>query len=164
MFHSPAVLCATLMFDSPAVAPSVDAAYTVLVDVLLRALTDVGVSAAVGSAPGAPCDGRFNVVVEGRKLAGTAMRCRTVGARHCLLGHAAILVDETYVNGLAAIEAFERDIGLRHAYARDGCVSAAEEMNRPLRGAPMERLAAALMRVSEPVQRRRDCPDIRESR
>jgi hypothetical protein len=149
VFHSAAVLCVTLMFDSARAAPAIDAAYSGLIDVLVPALTDVGVNATIGPAPGAPCDGRFNVLVDGRKLAGTAVRVRSIGARHCILAHAAIIVDDGYAECLAAIEGFESDLGLCSAYRQDACIGAREIMDPSRRGAPLESLAATLVRRSQ---------------
>lgn len=51
----------------------------------------------LGPAPGAYCDGRFNVRIGGRKLVGTAQRWRRVrgGRDMALLVHGAMQVDDT---------------------------------------------------------------------
>ncbi|MCB1385934.1 MAG: hypothetical protein KDJ80_08325 [Nitratireductor sp.] len=50
------------------------------------------VTAHSAACPGSFCDGAWNVVVEGRKLAGTAQRWRATPAGRVVLIHAAILI------------------------------------------------------------------------
>ncbi|MDN3556927.1 lipoyl protein ligase domain-containing protein [Halomonas maura] len=73
-------------------------------------LADLGVTSAdLGPAPGAYCDGRFNVRVTGRKLVGTAQRWRRVrGCRDmALLVHGAMQVDDTPAALVAVVNAFQ---------------------------------------------------------
>ena len=73
-------------------------------------LADLGVASAdLGPAPGAYCDGRFNVRVEGRKLVGTAQRWRRVrGCRDmALLVHGAMQVSDTPEALVAVVNAFQ---------------------------------------------------------
>jgi hypothetical protein len=57
---------------------------------LANALRDAGVACSVGTRPGSFCDGRFNLLAGGRKLAGTALRVYGVGAGRVLLSHAIV--------------------------------------------------------------------------
>ncbi|WP_372610136.1 lipoate--protein ligase family protein [Halomonas sp.] len=63
----------------------------------------------LGPAPGAYCDGRFNVRIRGRKLVGTAQRWRRVrGCRDmALLVHGAMQVDDTPEALVAVVNAFQ---------------------------------------------------------
>jgi len=123
VFHAPDVLCVTLIVEGSTDRPSIDSAYIHFAALLKDALALLGVKATTGEAPGAPCDGRFNILVNARKLAGTAMRTRASGARLCLLAHAAFLIGERFADGLAAVEKFEREIGLSSTYPADRSVS-----------------------------------------
>ncbi|UYG09133.1 lipoyl protein ligase domain-containing protein [Halomonas sp. M4R1S46] len=66
----------------------------------------------LGPAPGAYCDGRFNVRLKGRKLVGTAQRWRRVrGCRDmALLVHGAMQVDDTPAALVAVVNAFQAAI------------------------------------------------------
>ncbi|PXX99357.1 lipoate--protein ligase family protein [Halomonas sp. LBP4] len=77
-------------------------------------LASLGVQDAdLGSAPGAYCDGRFNVRIAGRKLVGTAQRWRRV--RGCkdmaMLAHGAMQVGETPEALVEVVNAFQDAIG-----------------------------------------------------
>jgi lipoate-protein ligase A len=76
-------------------------------------LASLGVADAdLGPAPGAYCDGRFNVRIGGRKLAGTAQRWRRVrGCRDmALLVHGAMQLDDTPEALVAVVNAFQAAI------------------------------------------------------
>ncbi|MDI5936455.1 biotin/lipoate A/B protein ligase family protein [Halomonas kalidii] len=76
-------------------------------------LASLGVQDAdLGSAPGAYCDGRFNVRVKGRKLVGTAQRWRRVrGCRDmAMLVHGAMQVGETPEALVELVNAFQAAI------------------------------------------------------
>jgi lipoate-protein ligase A len=60
---------------------------------IIRALAELGVTGTIGAAPGSFCDGRHNVLVDGRKIAGTAQRRTKRGEGGALLAHALILID-----------------------------------------------------------------------
>lgn len=140
VFHSPEVLCVTFLFEGRGDGFGIDRAYRHFTTHIINALKRLGVVASTGEAPGAPCDGRFNILVEGRKLAGTAMRTRNVADRICVLGHAAILVGPWFAEGLVAVEAFEREMGLQVSYPATSSVCL-EELIGPSASA---RLASAL--------------------
>ncbi len=54
-----------------------------------------GLRAGVGAVPGAFCDGRYNLTLERRKLAGTAQRWRrSRDGRPAVLAHGAVLMDD----------------------------------------------------------------------
>ncbi|WP_431023510.1 lipoyl protein ligase domain-containing protein [Halomonas sp. H5] len=77
----------------------------------LRAL---GVAEAnLGAAPGAYCDGRFNVRIGERKLVGTAQRWRRVrGSKDmAMLAHGAMQVGETPEALVGVVNAFQATIG-----------------------------------------------------
>ena len=129
VFHGDDTLCVSLLQPCPAGGPVTDAGYRSLTTLLVNALASLGIRATTGPVPEAPCDGRFNVVARGRKLAGTAMRVRTVHGRPVLLAHAVLLVGGGG-NGLTAVRAFESDLGQPRAYRDDGCIGVAELLGR----------------------------------
>lgn len=71
---------------------TMDDGYRLICDVIAEALTRFEVTSTTGSCENAFCDGQWNVLVEGRKLAGTAQRWRTTPQGRLALIHAAILM------------------------------------------------------------------------
>lgn len=71
---------------------AIDTDYGILLEVVGTALAPLGIDLSLGAVPGAFCDGRHNLVMAGRKIAGTAQkRCRR--QFQAVLVHAALLVD-----------------------------------------------------------------------
>jgi len=109
--HGPGILSLSLAFRPPARIPcTLESTYDALCQPLEEALASLGVRAARGEVPGAFCDGRYDLAVAGRKLAGTAQRWRAgpggpAPERGAVLAHAVLLVD---VDREAASEALNR--------------------------------------------------------
>tara|TARA_Y100001951_G_C11287159_1_gene269539 strand:+ start:1132 stop:1899 length:768 start_codon:yes stop_codon:yes gene_type:complete len=96
--QSPAVLNIALAYALPAgdeAGKRIDSAYERLLEPLVLWLAEHGLRAGVGAVAGAFCDGRFNLTLECRKLAGTAQRWRrSRDGRPAVLAHAALLMDD----------------------------------------------------------------------
>jgi lipoate-protein ligase A len=79
------------------VADSVDRGYEALCTWMVEAIATLGIHADCRSVPAAFCDGRYNLAVGPRKIAGTAQRWRrrTVGGvtRQGVIAHALLLVE-----------------------------------------------------------------------
>jgi lipoate-protein ligase A len=84
---------------------------------LIAGFAAVGVAAEAGRVAGSYCDGRFNIVSGGQKIAGTACLVRKRGGWVGTLAHASISIDGDPHVDLAAITAFERALGLDIPYA-----------------------------------------------
>ncbi len=115
-------------------APSPDfginAAYRLLCGPLIEALARLGVDACCGKVPGALCDGDFNLVVDGRKLAGTAQRWRRLGGADrgsvAILAEAAILVDADLATLVGAANEFYHRLGIPRRIAAERHVTVAQ--------------------------------------
>ena len=73
---------------------------------LIRWLQKQGCAAQTGFVPGSFCDGEYNVVVQNRKVAGTAQRWTRIRAcemRQVVFAHALLLMDARLEAGVAAI-------------------------------------------------------------
>jgi octanoyl-[GcvH]:protein N-octanoyltransferase len=81
-----------------------------------------------GSVDSAFCDGAFNIVINGRKLAGTAQRRRRKGVHTVVLAHALILVDEDIEAGVAATNDLLSSLGQTTGLRADAHVNAAEAL------------------------------------
>jgi len=73
---------------------TMDGVYHRLALVIRSALAGFGIAAEVGDSPGAFCDGRHDLVVAGRKIAGLAQHWRPCGGgERCISGTASVLVE-----------------------------------------------------------------------
>jgi octanoyl-[GcvH]:protein N-octanoyltransferase len=97
--HGPGLLQLSLAFRPPAgVRCTLESGYAALCLPVRSALAELGLDVRLGAAPGSFCDGRFNLLFEGRKIAGTAQRWRAGVASStpgmgAILAHAILLVE-----------------------------------------------------------------------
>jgi lipoate-protein ligase A len=103
-------------------------------DRLARALRSLGLAAGTGPIVRSYCDGRFNIVVDGRKIAGTASLFRQRQGWAGLLSHATIWIDGDLSADVGAIVDFERELGLAADYAHDAHASVTEQLAVHTRG------------------------------
>ena len=66
--------------------------YRLICNIIAKALSRFDVTSTTGPCENAFCDGQWNVLVDGRKLAGTAQRWRATSTGRVALIHAAILI------------------------------------------------------------------------
>ena len=110
--HGEGILHLSLVLPrSDAPAFSIEALYRALCKPLRIALGGLGIETDLGAVPGAFCDGRFNLIHRGRKLAGTAQRWRggPAGAGAIggyVLAHALLVVDHDLAAANAALNRF----------------------------------------------------------
>ena len=95
---------------------SFEALYRALCKPLRSALGGLGIETDFGEVPGAFCDGRFNLIHRGRKLAGTAQRWRGGPAGTGVIGgyalaHALLVVDHDLRAANAALNRFYALVG-----------------------------------------------------
>lgn len=106
---------------------NVDRLYAAFGDIAMGALERLGIVAGFERVSRAYCNGRHDIAVAGRKLAGTAAMVRRCAAFDAHLVHATLRL--TPVPGeIAAITAFERKLGLNPAYDERSLTSLAEEL------------------------------------
>ncbi|MEM9709342.1 MAG: protein ligase [Pseudomonadota bacterium] len=110
--QGPGVVNVTHVYATePGAAFSIAEAYGALTRPIVAAL---GPGAGVGWQPGAFCDGAYNVSLNGRKFAGTAMRFRPLKSdktRHAVLAHALMLIDAPTPTAIGAVEGFLDALG-----------------------------------------------------
>lgn len=94
--HRPGVLNISLV--RARLGHAIEADYANLVRLIASAAATLGVAVGHGSVPGASCDGRWNLVVGGRKLAGTAAATRTRGGVVGSLVHASLTLNGDVVD------------------------------------------------------------------
>lgn len=93
--QSPGLLNVSLAFRQQRGRGSIEETYQALCRPLIAAFGALGIDAYCASVPGSFCDGDYNLVVEGQKLAGTAQRWRRIASSDegdfAVLVHAVIL-------------------------------------------------------------------------
>ncbi len=99
--------------------------YLALLGALAKALAPLGIPAEHGSVDGAHCDGDYNLVWQGRKLAGTAGFVGRMNGMKLRVFHATLAVRGDLFTDLAAIENFETALGENPLYDRKAHVSVA---------------------------------------
>jgi lipoate-protein ligase A len=98
--------------------------YARLAAPMVATLAGLGVPAGLGPVPGSHCDGAFNLVQDGRKLAGTAALVRPAGPMRGLLLHANLTL-APMDGDLDVIAGFERRLGRPADYQADAHISLA---------------------------------------
>ncbi|BAS26942.1 lipoate--protein ligase family protein [Limnochorda pilosa] len=125
--HGPDELNVTLCYPVPHVPAAPEPGYRLLLKGLQQALRRAyGVEAGEGAVPGSFCDGRFNLVVEGRKLAGTAQAQR----RGAVLVHATLMVSGRGVDRLRQVAAFYEAAGDPGSWNPESVASVSEVLGR----------------------------------
>ncbi len=88
----------------------IETAYQRLCQPLCDVVTALGGQVSLGEVPGAFCDGRYNVNIDGRKWVGTAQRWRQGlgGTRPVVLVHGAMLMNNQRESMVAAVNRFNQ--------------------------------------------------------
>lgn len=96
--------------------PSIEDGFDTLCAPIFAELSALGHRGRYAAVAGAFCDGAYNVVVDGRKVAGTAQRWRRSHAdpaRHVIFAHALVLIDADLVRGIEAVNRLRKACGER---------------------------------------------------
>ena len=123
--------------------PSVEAGFRLMADVLLEALVSCGLRPGVGEVPGSICPGRYDLALDGRKVAGLSQRRRRTYA----LIHAFLLVEGTGAERLERAEDFYRRAGAPpEEGVRPGSMAALQELDPALGVSSVAGALAAALR------------------
>jgi len=107
--------------------PAAEGVYRDLCTALAEALSVLGIEARTQPVAGSFCDGRFNLAVRGRKIAGTAQYWRRRGGRQAVLAHALLLVDVDPAVVTDIANRFEAAIGSERRYLAEASTSVVRE-------------------------------------
>lgn len=125
--QSPGLINVALAFRSKRHKNAIEDSYMTLCRPLIEYLADLGISAECASVNGAFCDGDYNLVVEGRKLAGTAQRWRQLDPdiseysnEFAVLSHAVVLCETELDRLWQAGNTFYHQCGME-ASIQGGC-------------------------------------------
>ncbi len=128
------------------------ALYAALCETLAAAFARLGVEATPQPVQGSFCDGRWNLAVAGRKLAGTAQAWRRFGARQAVLAHALIIVSADPAALTDRANDLEAELGQGRPYRADALTSLAHEapVIANLEARTLQALAEQFARVVPP--------------
>ncbi|MFK7858154.1 MAG: hypothetical protein AB8B64_05020 [Granulosicoccus sp.] len=102
----------------PLERPSISGIYQLFCTPMIQWLKEHGCNAQTGLVPGSFCDGEYNIVVNRRKVAGTAQRWARVRAkesRQIVFVHALILLNADLDIGVSAINRFYESCSLERS-------------------------------------------------
>jgi octanoyl-[GcvH]:protein N-octanoyltransferase len=102
---------------------ALEAGFQMICALLVDAFADLDVAAGTGSVPAAYCDGRFNVLVGSRKIAGTSQRQANRGERGASLIHATILIDADLPAITRAVNFFYERAGIAREHRAEAIVN-----------------------------------------
>jgi octanoyl-[GcvH]:protein N-octanoyltransferase len=150
--HGPGLLSLSLVFRPPPQRRcTIESGYDAVCLPLEGALASLGVASERREVAGAFCDGRFDLAVAGRKIAGTAQRWRAgpggpAPERGAVLAHAVWLVDADREADAAALNRFYAAAGAPRRCDPGASITLREALvasRRPLGRAAPAALAAA---------------------
>jgi octanoyl-[GcvH]:protein N-octanoyltransferase len=147
------VLPRSLLADQP--GTSLELVYSLLCQPIRQALSTLNIHSAFDSVPGAFCDGRFNLVVNGKKIAGTAQVWRgNRGGRAAngggyVMAQAALLVDVDPQTVTEAVNRFYRLAGKPTRFASTDIISLRECISR--RDQPAAPTSSLVDRIRETI-------------
>lgn len=118
--QGPGMLNWSLAWRTPcAMGQAMEAVYEGLCGMLQDALRPFGIDAAPQAVVGSFCDGRYNLAVGGRKVAGTAQYWQRISAtEHVVLAHACLLVEADLTTLVRRANEFEARLGSDRQYER----------------------------------------------
>ena len=103
------VLNISLMTHVPV---NLDLGYQQFCEAIIAGLGPLGLPIAVGPTPGSFCDGRYNLMIDGRKIAGTSQQWRRLpGNQVRCLYHCGLLVDAVTNTLVEAVNRFYSEAG-----------------------------------------------------
>ncbi|MEP3467728.1 MAG: hypothetical protein ABJN65_17030 [Parasphingorhabdus sp.] len=128
--HRPGVLNVSLAVVSNNSEPRPDESYAEFTKLLVSGLERIGIEATTGSVSGSYCDGRFNICVAGRKLAGTASRIVRREGKAIHLCHGSLTVYGCPRKDSGLVSHFENGLGIDQCLDPTSHVSLIEVLPR----------------------------------
>jgi octanoyl-[GcvH]:protein N-octanoyltransferase len=150
----PGILCVSMLSSFTGTPPLLARGYEAICAPIVAALAEFGVTATVGPAPGSFCDGKYNVLVNGQKIAGTAQRRTTRTGGGAILSHAVVIIDGEPKRLTSVVEKFYERAGSDRHCDPDAVTSLRRFAGPRSRASLVAEFTAALRRASTaaPIQ------------
>lgn len=124
--QGPGIVNFSLIWRTASAMPhGIEVIYGGLCDGLAAALARLGLPCETGDVAGSFCDGRFNLAIGGRKIAGTAQWWRRIDGAPVVLAHAVLVVDADPQALADEADAVERSLGRPTRYRAGAMTSVA---------------------------------------
>lgn len=132
--QGPGVVNLSLAWRTPmSMGSGADAVYLALCRLLQASASTFGIVATPQAVVGSFCDGRYNLAINGRKVAGTAQYWRRAGStEQIVLAHACLLVDADLEQLTARANAFEAEIESGRHYRVDAITNLSRGAGGPV--------------------------------
>ena len=128
--QGPGVVNVSRIF-SPPMPRNIEQLYQEFCRSLAVGFKAIGLETSIGKVRGSYCDGRYNLVSQGRKLAGTAMKLSgRLGAPSAVLAHAVILADMTAKQATERVNLFYQQAGSDKKFEELSSTWLVQEMGR----------------------------------
>jgi lipoate-protein ligase A len=106
-----------------------DAIYGSLCAIVARSLCCYGIECRTAAVQDSFCDGRFNLSIGGRKVAGTAQHWRRAESGYVVMAHALLIVEADLQALTERANALECDLHTGRKYSADALTSVARELS-----------------------------------
>lgn len=119
----------------PDIRDRIPISYRFLCEPIIALLRERGIEGTFDAVPGTMCDGKYNIVVADRKLAGTAQRWRSFGQaldEYAVLAHLALFVDLEHGAASEAVNAYYLDAGIENKILREKHINWSEIHKRTI--------------------------------
>lgn len=143
-----------------AMGEAMESVYRSLCRLLQQTIDPFGIRARLEAVEGSFCDGRYNLAVAGRKVAGTAQYWQRVSAsEHVVLAHACLLVDARLDLLTTRANEFEAQLGSDRQYRVEAIANLVpargptpfDDIGQPLNAGTLIHLLGETLRESEPL-------------
>jgi lipoate-protein ligase A len=138
--------------------PAMETVYLALCRLLQQVIAPFDLPATLEAVEGSFCDGRYNLAIGGRKVAGTAQYWRRISAtEHVVLAHACLLVETDLALLTRRANEFEAQLGSDREYRLEAIANLVpangprptDDIGQPLNTGTLLYLMAEAMRASE---------------
>jgi len=129
VIHRPGILCISLLETTVVDQARRGNLYAPLLDIICSILKELGIESEYGNVADSYCDGKYNVRVGSRKIAGTAALVRGRNGMQGSLVHAALSVWGDLSADIAAVSAVECALGFPASYSANAHTSVLAELN-----------------------------------
>lgn len=116
VIHRPGILNLSIVHNYGSANPTIEQGFSGLLAILKNACRKLGIAAHIGPVSGSYCDGKYNLCVNNRKMAGTAARIITKNGSRLVVSHASITVDGDIASDLRQIGIFEKKLDITSRY------------------------------------------------
>lgn len=126
--HGPGIVNVSIVHQTP--KTDIDEGYRPLINFIEDALNRLNISHTWGARDHSFCDGRYNLLIDERKAAGTAARAKKHQGSVYWLVHGSLMVDCDLQTSIQAISKFEKRLNIFTEYQLDAHINIISKLDR----------------------------------